>query len=420
MAGVASSTTVISTDFRVAGLEREHDFRRRSDGRARRMDRHAAGPRHQDLRDLPGRDVWKGRVGAVTQLEFLGGTIGEDEPWNVSACRHSASASAAGSTCRATCARPVPRSASITPHAREKDPNGVDRVRTYDGRSLGTRRDRPAASQLHERGDADAAAIWRPPFAGACSPEGAMSSWHRRTLGLLTIAALVGRNVADHTGFSTLGSTGTAAAFRCTCTERRLGPRRRSANFNASFSSRWRPGTSPQPRAADRRQSVDGGTRGRRPRQPGLLRLHLLRQRVRPRHARDHDAWTLSGTHASKPTSSSAAPSRSTPPRQRPLERCGISAASHCTSSATPSVLDHPDERGQAVTALMNSILGNLDSLTADEQSPARSRCTERRHRQHQLPAAQRANAFFTSLIRRLSRELRAQRHRRTSTPKAP
>jgi hypothetical protein len=35
--------------------------------------------------------------------------------------------------------------------------------------------------------------------------------------------------------------------------------------------------------------------------------------------------------------------------------------------------LDHPDERGQSVNALMNSILGNLDSLTADDIAGARS-----------------------------------------------
>ena len=35
--------------------------------------------------------------------------------------------------------------------------------------------------------------------------------------------------------------------------------------------------------------------------------------------------------------------------------------------------LDHPDERGQSVNALMNSVLGNLDSLTADDIAGARS-----------------------------------------------
>jgi Matrixin len=35
--------------------------------------------------------------------------------------------------------------------------------------------------------------------------------------------------------------------------------------------------------------------------------------------------------------------------------------------------LDHPDERGQSVTALMNSILGNMDALQADDIAGARS-----------------------------------------------
>jgi hypothetical protein len=35
--------------------------------------------------------------------------------------------------------------------------------------------------------------------------------------------------------------------------------------------------------------------------------------------------------------------------------------------------LDHPDERGQTVNALMNSVLGNLDALTSDDISGAQS-----------------------------------------------
>lgn len=83
-------------------------------------------------------DVWKGAAGAVTQLEFLGGTIGE--------------------TTMEVVGMPVFREGqrsvlyvssdvkSVSPlvgfwHGRmrvEKDPSGVDRVRTYDGRSLGS------------------------------------------------------------------------------------------------------------------------------------------------------------------------------------------------------------------------------------------------------------------------------------------
>jgi hypothetical protein len=81
-------------------------------------------------------DVWKGSVGTVTQLEFLGGTV--------------------GGTTMEVVGMPLFREGqrsvlyvsgqrSVSPlvgfyHGRmrvEKDPNGVDRVRTYDGRSLG-------------------------------------------------------------------------------------------------------------------------------------------------------------------------------------------------------------------------------------------------------------------------------------------
>jgi hypothetical protein len=82
-------------------------------------------------------EVWKGAAGAVTQLEFLGGTIGR--------------------TTMDVVGMPVFREGQrsvlfVSPEVRtasplvgfwhgrmrvEKDPNGVDRVRTYDGRSLG-------------------------------------------------------------------------------------------------------------------------------------------------------------------------------------------------------------------------------------------------------------------------------------------
>lgn len=82
-------------------------------------------------------DAWKGAVGAMTQLEFLGGTVGE--------------------TTMEVVGMPTFRigqrsvlfvsgdADAVSPlvgfyHGRlriEKDPYGVDRVRTYDGRSLG-------------------------------------------------------------------------------------------------------------------------------------------------------------------------------------------------------------------------------------------------------------------------------------------
>jgi len=81
-------------------------------------------------------DVWKGTVGAVTQLEFLGGTIGETTMEVI------------GMPTFRVGQRSVLFVASgrhVSPlvgfmHGRmrvERDVAGVDRVRTHDGRSLG-------------------------------------------------------------------------------------------------------------------------------------------------------------------------------------------------------------------------------------------------------------------------------------------
>jgi len=82
-------------------------------------------------------EVWKGSSGAVTQLEFLGGTIGGTtmEVVGMPTFREGQRAVLFVSGER-----------TVSPlvgfwHGRmrvEKDPNGVDRVRTYDGRSLGS------------------------------------------------------------------------------------------------------------------------------------------------------------------------------------------------------------------------------------------------------------------------------------------
>jgi hypothetical protein len=83
-------------------------------------------------------DTWKGAAGAVTQLEFLGGTIGET------------TMDVVGMPVFHAGQRGVlfvsPQARSVSPlvgfwHGRmriERDHNGVDRVRTYDGRSLGS------------------------------------------------------------------------------------------------------------------------------------------------------------------------------------------------------------------------------------------------------------------------------------------
>lgn len=82
-------------------------------------------------------DVWKGAAGAVTQLEFLGGTIG-DTTMEVTGMP-------TFSVGQRTVLFVAP-SRQISPlvgfmHGRlriERDYAGVDRVRTHDGRSLGS------------------------------------------------------------------------------------------------------------------------------------------------------------------------------------------------------------------------------------------------------------------------------------------
>jgi hypothetical protein len=83
-------------------------------------------------------EVWKGAAGTVTQLEFLGGTIGKTtmEVVGMPTFRHG----------QRSVLFVSPDSRTASPlvgfwHGRlrvEKDPYGVDRVRTSDGRSLGS------------------------------------------------------------------------------------------------------------------------------------------------------------------------------------------------------------------------------------------------------------------------------------------
>lgn len=83
-------------------------------------------------------DVWKGAAGAVTQLEFLGGTIGRTTMEVVGMpAFHEGQRSVLFVSSRVRAASPLVGFW----HGRmriERDYTGVDRVRTYDGRSLGS------------------------------------------------------------------------------------------------------------------------------------------------------------------------------------------------------------------------------------------------------------------------------------------
>jgi Matrixin len=70
--------------------------------------------------------------------------------------------------------------------------------------------------------------------------------------------------------------------------------------------------------------------------------------------------------------------------------------------------LDHPDENGQSVSAQMNSILGNLDALTADDIAGAQSLYGSGVVSNISFPPRNEPNAFFQSLLAVYRDELRA------------
>ncbi len=72
--------------------------------------------------------------------------------------------------------------------------------------------------------------------------------------------------------------------------------------------------------------------------------------------------------------------------------------------------LDHPDDRGQSVNAIMNSILGNLESLTADDISGAQSLYGSGTGVAGSVtfPPRNEPNDFFNQLLAVYQNELRA------------
>ena len=137
MAGVARSTTVIPPTFEALVSSAGTIFVGEvTDVRAAWIDTRQ-GRAIKTYVTFRVEDVWKGRIGAVTQLEFLGGTIGETtmEVVGMPTFREG-QRSVLYVSSDAQSASPLVGFW----HGRmriERDINGVDRIRTYDGRSLG-------------------------------------------------------------------------------------------------------------------------------------------------------------------------------------------------------------------------------------------------------------------------------------------
>jgi len=70
--------------------------------------------------------------------------------------------------------------------------------------------------------------------------------------------------------------------------------------------------------------------------------------------------------------------------------------------------LDHPDERGQSVVAMMNSVIGNLDTLTDDDIQGAQSLYGGGVSGNITFPPRNEPNDFFNQLLAVYANELRA------------
>ena len=70
--------------------------------------------------------------------------------------------------------------------------------------------------------------------------------------------------------------------------------------------------------------------------------------------------------------------------------------------------LDHPDEKGQRVSALMNSLIGDLDALTADDIAGTRSLYSPDVTSNVSFPPRNEPNDFFAQLIATYRDALRA------------
>ena len=136
MAGVAGSTTVIPPSFDALVAGAGTIFVGETVGTRAIWVSTPQGRAIRTQVTFKVEDVWKGAVGAVTQLEFLGGTIGETTMEVIGMPTFTVGQRSVLFVAASRQASPLVGFM----HGRmrvERDYAGVDRVRTHDGRSLG-------------------------------------------------------------------------------------------------------------------------------------------------------------------------------------------------------------------------------------------------------------------------------------------
>ena len=137
-ASVARATTVIPPTFDQLVAEAKTIFVGEVISQRAVMDNSSQGRSIHTIVTFRVEDVWKGSVGAVTQLEFLGGTVG-DETMRVTGMPTFAvgQRSVLFVTGSAKSISPLVGLSYGRLRVEGGTADGVDRVRTNDGRSLG-------------------------------------------------------------------------------------------------------------------------------------------------------------------------------------------------------------------------------------------------------------------------------------------
>jgi hypothetical protein len=237
-----------------------------------------------------------------------------------------------------------------------------------------------------------------------------MITRHRRTLGVLTVVALVAAMSQTTRGFSTLGSTwaaGTITMNMQLAGGSGLGDG--SADFNAAAAaalSVWNQHLNRSRFAAQNSTSGHGD---------GDLRNQVFfdTSYYGTSFGRDTLAittrWTFNGServeadvvfNTAYQWDSYRGNVRSSGVWD--IRRVALHEFGHALG------LDHPDEHGQSVNALMNSVLGNLDSLTADDIAGAQSLYGAGVSGNVTFPPRNEPNDFFNQLLAVYRDELRA------------
>jgi hypothetical protein len=235
-----------------------------------------------------------------------------------------------------------------------------------------------------------------------------MRTWHRRTLGFLTAVALVAATAETTRGYATLGSAWAPGPITMLMQlSGGSGLLDGSANFNAAATSALTTWNQSLSRSTFSAINSTGGHAD------GDLINQVFFDSSYYGTAFGADTlavttrWTLNTTQRVEAdvvfnTKFTWDSYRGNLRSSWDIRRVALHEFGHALG------LDHPDANGQTVSALMNSILGTLDALTADDIAGAQSLYGSGVTGNINFPPRNEPNAFFVSLLAVYQNELRA------------